>query len=135
MPHRREQRATSHVVAPDALTWLLGTVWLYQGAWCKVAGGRPDHSEIVAAAPLVGPGGARATTIAIGVAESTLAAWVISRRAPRVAAVVQTVLLTSMNASGWWFARNRLAHPRRMLARNALILTLIWVAATGGDAR
>ena len=65
----------------------------------------------------------------------SLAAWVVSWRAPRTAAAVQTLLIVSMHAGGWWFAPARLAHPRRLLVRNAGLLALIWVAATAGDGR
>jgi hypothetical protein len=40
-----------------------------------------------------------------------------------------------MNAGGWWFARERLDHPGRMLARNGLLVVAIWTAAAGGRRR
>jgi DoxX-like family len=117
------------------LTWLLGAVWLYQGAWAKVAGAHPVHTEIVASVPLVGPGRARPATVALGLAESAMTAWVVSRRSRRAAAVAQTALIVSMNAGGWWFARDRLDHPRRLWLRNALLVAAIWTAASGGRGR
>jgi hypothetical protein len=117
------------------LTWLVGAVWLYQGAWAKVAGARPAHTEIVASVPLVAPRRARPATVALGLAECAMAAWVVSRRSRRVAAVAQTALIASMNAGGWCFARHRLGHPRRLWLGNALLVAAIWTAASGGRAR
>jgi hypothetical protein len=77
----------------------------------------------------------RSSAVALGWAETALAAWVVSWRAPRTAAAVQTLLIVSMPAGGWWFAPARLAHPRRLLVRNAGLLALIWAAATAGDGR
>jgi hypothetical protein len=74
-------------------------------------------------------------TAALGVAECALAVWVLSSRARRAAAGVQTALIASMNAGGWWFARGHLHNPRRLLLRNSLLVAAIWMVATGGNER
>ena len=112
---------------------LIGGLWMYQGMWNKVLGARPEQAEIVAGVPLVGRRHARTVTVALGWAETGLAAWVVSRRAPRPAAVVQTLLIVAMNAGGWWFARTRLGNPRLLLLRNAALTVVIWAAAIAGD--
>ncbi len=114
---------------------LIGGLWLHQGIWSKVLGVRPEQADIVAGVPLVGRRHARTVTVALGWAETALAAWVVSRRAPRPAAIVQTLLIVSMNAGGWCFARTRLGDPRRLLLRNAALIAVIWAAATAGDDR
>jgi DoxX-like family len=114
---------------------LIGGLWLQQGLWNKVLGARPEHADIVAGVPVVGPRHARTVTMALGWAEAALAAWVISRRAPRPAAVAQTLLIVSMNTGGWCFARTRLGDPRRLLLRNAALIAVIWMAATARDDR
>jgi hypothetical protein len=122
-------------VARRGLGPLIGGLWLQQGMWNKVLGARPQHADIVAGVPLVGRRHARTVTVALGWAETALAAWVISRRALRPAAVVQTLLIVSMNAGGWCFARTRLGNPRRLLLRNAAVIAVIWAAATARDDR
>jgi DoxX-like family len=122
-------------VAWRGLGPLIGGLWLQQGMWNKVLGARPEQADIVAGVPLVGRRHARTVTVALGWAETALAAWVISRRAPRPAAVVQTLLIVSMNAGGWWFARNHLRDPRRLVLRNAALIALIWAAATAREDR
>jgi DoxX-like family len=115
--------------ARRGLGLLIGGLWLQQGMWNKVLGARPEQADIVAGVPLVGRRHARTVTVTLGWVETALAGWVISRRAPRRAAVVQTLLIGSMNAGGWCFARTRLGDPRRLLLRNAALITLIWAAA------
>lgn len=129
--HQRASRGWHE--ARRGLEFLSGGVWLYQGMWNKLLGARPEHVDIVAAVPLVGRGHARSVTAALGCAETALAVWVISRRAPRLAAFVQTLLIASMNAGGWCFARTRLEHPRRLLVRNAALIAVIWAAAMASD--
>ena len=64
-------------------------MWLYQGLWCRVLGRRRAHEAIVAAVPLVGVRHARRAAVVIGVAETTLAMWVLSRRARNGAAAAE----------------------------------------------
>jgi DoxX-like family len=131
----RQRARHGWCAAPQGLDLLIGGVWLYQGVWNKLLRARPEHADIVAAVPLVGRRHARSVTAALGCAETALAAWVISRRAPRPAALVQTLLIASMNAGGWRFARNRLRHPRWLLVRNAALIAVIWAAARARDDR
>jgi uncharacterized membrane protein YphA (DoxX/SURF4 family) len=127
---RRRCRAARRGLGP-----LIGGLWLHQGMWNKVLGARPEQADIVAGMPMVGRRHARTVTVALGWAETALAAWVVSGQAPRPAAVVQTLLIVSMNAGGWWFARTRLDDPRLLLLRNAALIALIWTAATAGADR
>jgi hypothetical protein len=107
---------------------LVAGVWGYQGLWRKVLRGS-RHRAIVAAAPGLPAGWAGPATVAIGLAETAVAGWVLAGRRPRAVAVVQTVGLVGMNAGGLAFAGERIAAPGRMLARNAAFLALIWHAA------
>lgn len=78
----------------------IAMVWLYEGLWCKLLGGVPRHADVIAAAPFIGPGAARAALITLGLAECGIAAWVLSGQRMRQAALVQTALLVAMNAGG-----------------------------------
>lgn len=112
--------------AGTALAAGIAAVWAHQGLWCKVLGRRPRHEAIVARVPGIGGRHARAVTVAIGVAEAVVAAWVLSGRAPRRAAAVQTVALLGMNGGGLLFARHDIPDVRRMLVRNAGLVVAIW---------
>jgi len=75
------------------------------------------------------PGRARDVTIAIGVGEVAMAAWIVSGFKPRTCAVAQTALMAGFNAGALTFARDELTSPRRLLMRNAGITALAWLAA------
>jgi hypothetical protein len=54
---------------PKLIRASIAVVWLYEGLWCKLLGGVPRHADVIAAAPFIGPGAARAALIALGLAE------------------------------------------------------------------
>src|SRR5262249_30070008 len=66
---------------------------------------------------------------ALGLGETALAAWVISARAPRRAAAVQTVLLLAMNGGGLLWGRAHIALPGAMVVQNLAFLALVWLVA------
>lgn len=109
---------------------VLAGVWLYQGVWAKVLDGDPSHREIVGRMPGMTPTSARAATTAIGLLEAGLAAWVLSGRRPRACAAAQIGLMAGFNAGALIFARARLESPERLLARNAGLAALAWLAAS-----
>jgi hypothetical protein len=107
-----------------ALRFPLAAVWLYQGFWCKLLGRSPRHRRIVASVP-----GAAGLLPAIGAAECALAAWILSGRLPRGAAIAQTALLAGMNAGGLLWAEHEISDPAGMILQNAAFLSLAWVVA------
>jgi uncharacterized membrane protein YphA (DoxX/SURF4 family) len=109
----------------------IALVWLYEGLWCKLLGGMPRHAEVIAATPFLGPAAARAALITLGLAECGIAAWVLSGRRMRQAALVQIVLLVAMNAGGTIWARRLIPDPAGMIVQNLAFLVLIWIAAEG----
>lgn len=126
---------TTSTLVRRVATGAVAAVWLHQGLWCKVVQQGSTHEAIVAGAPFVGPARARAVTVAIGTAETALAAWVWSRRAPARAAAAQTALLIGMNVGGLLFARQRIAAPGHMVARNVAFLAVIWAVPVLGPSR
>jgi hypothetical protein len=104
-------------------------VWLYHGLWCKVLGRCPEQARIVADVPGLRAGRAEALLLALGVAETALAGWVISGARPRLAAATGTTLVLVMNAGGFAFGRRHIAAPRALLLENACFLALAWLAA------
>ncbi len=101
-------------------------MWLYHGLWCKLLGHAPEQARIVDAAP----GGGNIALMLIGIAEVTLATWIIAGRAPRVAAATQTILLIAMNAAGLWFAPQLIHDPAAMIVSNLALIALAWLVAT-----
>jgi hypothetical protein len=107
----------------------IALVWLYEGLWCKVLGGVPRHAAVISSVPFIGPVGSRIALITLGLAESGIAAWVLSGRRMRQAAIMQTVLLVSMNAGGLIWARRLIPDPPGTILQNFAFLMLIWVVA------
>jgi uncharacterized membrane protein YphA (DoxX/SURF4 family) len=104
-------------------------VWLYHGLWCKLLGRCPEQASIVAEVPGLRGGRAKALLVALGIAETILAIWVISGARPRLAAATGTTLVLSMNAGGFAFGRRHIAAPKALLLENACFLALAWLAA------
>jgi hypothetical protein len=107
----------------------IAAVWLYQGGWCKLVAPNERHLRVVADLPGVGASNARNVLAIVGTVEVGLAAWVLSGRAPRSAAVAQTALLGAMNGGGLLYSRGTIAEPANMMTQNLALIALIWSAA------
>ncbi len=115
------------------MTAALAAVWLVHGLYNKLLGGSPRHLAIVQSVPgLAGATGER-VLVAVGLLEVGIAVWLLSRRAPRWCAAVQTVVLLSMNVAELKFARALLLWPAGLLPLNLAFLTLVWRAAIRGQ--
>jgi uncharacterized membrane protein YphA (DoxX/SURF4 family) len=116
--------------------WLIrsavAAVWVYEGLWCKLLGGAPDQRRVVEAVPRLGPRTGASFLLALGAVETALGAWVLSGLAPVPCALVQTLLLVTLNANGIVWARRLIHDPAGMVVKNFAFLVLAWVAATLG---
>jgi DoxX-like family len=108
----------------------VAAVWLYEGIWCKLLGGEPNQARVINAVPALGPRFGGPFLKILGVAEVLLALWVLSRLAPVVCALAQTVLLVALNFGGLVFARKLIHDPLGMLVKNFAFLILAWVSAS-----
>jgi uncharacterized membrane protein YphA (DoxX/SURF4 family) len=107
----------------------IAAVWLYHGVWNKLLAPAGRHAGIVASAPAIG-GLSPVTTLAIvGIGEVLLAAWVVSGRGRRLAAIVQTLVLVAMNVGGLVWANDQIADPGGMIVQNVAFLVLVWIVA------
>jgi uncharacterized membrane protein YphA (DoxX/SURF4 family) len=122
----------------DALCWLaryaVALVWAYNGLYCKLFQGDISHLQVFASLPFIPLGCTLVPFMALGLFEAFLAGWVIWGRAPRMAALVQTLLLLAMNAGGLVWGLASIEHPGAMVVQNLSFLVLVWLAATKGDA-
>jgi hypothetical protein len=117
--------------SPKLIRASIALVWLYQGLWCKVLGWTPQQKALVADVPFIGPVAARTVLIALGLVECSIAAWVLSGKRMRDAALAQTALLIAMNAGGIIWAWRLIPDVGSMLVQNFAFLVLIWIAAEG----
>jgi len=112
-----------------ALRILVAAVWLIHGGYNKLLGGSPRHLSIVQSVPgLAGGAGTRMLRV-VGVAEIAIAVWVLSRRAPRLCAATQTLVLLTMNVVELTYARGLLLWPPGLIPINLLFLGAAWYAA------
>lgn len=77
------------------LTYLIATVWLINGLFCKLLNFVPRHQQIVT--QILGEDYAVILTKLIGVAEIGMAVWVLSRVFSRFNAIVQIAIVLTMN--------------------------------------
>lgn len=114
--------------------WLIrvavAAVWLYEGLWCKLLGGEPHQLEVVQAVPRLGPRVGALFLTLLGAVETILALWALSGLAAVPCAVVQTLLLVTLNANGLVWARNIIHDPAGMVVKNFAFLMLVWVSAS-----
>ena len=114
--------------------WLIhvavSSVWLYEGLWCKLLNGEPRQVQVVEAVPRYGPRRGVVFLKLLGVIEVGLAMWALSDIAPLVCALVQTVLLITLNACGLLWARRIIHDPAGMVVKNFAFLVLAWVSAS-----
>jgi hypothetical protein len=77
------------------LNYLIATVWLANGLFCKVLNLVPRHEQIVAR--ILGEEFSRPLTLTIGLAEIAMAVWIMSGIKSRLNALAQIVIVAMMN--------------------------------------
>lgn len=77
------------------LNYFIAAVWLVNGLFCKLLNLVPRHREIVAG--ILGNNHSRILTILIGLSEILMAVWILSRIKPRLNAIIQMIVISSMN--------------------------------------
>jgi hypothetical protein len=77
------------------LTICISLVWLINGLFCKLLNFVPRHEEIVAR--ILGAEHSSFFTKAIGIAEMLMFVWIISRIRSRWCAIMQMVIIATMN--------------------------------------
>jgi uncharacterized membrane protein YphA (DoxX/SURF4 family) len=107
-------------------------VWLYEGLWCKLLGRTPSQVKVVTAVPRFGALFGAPFLMALGVVEVGLGVWAISGVAPALCAVVQVVLLITLNINGLIWARRLIHEPLGMVFKNAAFLVLVWITGAMG---
>jgi len=86
-------------------TWVnyfIGIVWLANGLFCKILDLVPRHQEIVA--KILNTEHPRFITLLIGIAEVGMAIWVLSNIRSRLNAIVQIIIILTMNTLEFFLA-------------------------------
>ena len=80
------------------LNILIATVWFLNGLYCKVLNLVPRHEEIVERILVLDRPSAHIFTILIGISEIFMAVWILSRFQHRLNAILQIVIIATMNS-------------------------------------
>jgi DoxX-like family len=92
------------------LTYLIAAVWLANGLCCKVLNMVPRHQLIVA--NILGYDYAWVLTKLIGIAEIIMALWIVIRYQSRLNALVQVLIIATMNTMEFILVPNLLLWGR-----------------------
>jgi hypothetical protein len=77
------------------LTYLIASVWLVNGLFCKVLNLVPRHEQIVA--NILCHDFARSLTVLIGLSEIVMAGWIVTGQWKRLNAITQISIVATMN--------------------------------------
>ena len=102
-------------------------VWILFGLVFKVLHVVPRHEAIVAT--VLGSTAAGPVTLLIGLTETAMGIWILSRWRPRTCATAQTIAIVTMNAVELSLARDQLLAPLPMVCANSLFLAVGWYLA------
>lgn len=88
------------------LTFMIASVWLINGLFCKVLNLTPRHHEIVER--ILGDNHSRMITIIIGVSEILIALWIISQYKSKLNALAQITIVAVMNVIEFFIVQDLL---------------------------
>jgi hypothetical protein len=108
----------------ELITYFIAAVWLVNGLVCKVLDIVPRHRQIVAR--ILGKQHSLFLTRAIGFAEILMTVWILSGVAPRLNAIIQIVVIASMNLLEYFLARDLLLWGRLNIIFASLFIFLIY---------
>ncbi len=111
------KRAAIHKI----LTILISLVWLINGLYAKVLGFVPRHQEIVAR--ILGSEISFVAVKVICALEICMFIWIISRKFSRLAAVMQIIIVMTMNVMEFILVPNLL-----LFGRMNIIIALVFVS-------
>jgi DoxX-like protein len=106
------------------LNYLIATVWIANGLFCKVLNLVPRHQEIVAR--ILGHGNAALLTKAIGISEIAMATWILSGYRARLNVLTQITIIATMNILEFILAPDLLLWGRFNLLFAVLFILLIF---------
>jgi hypothetical protein len=123
-PNLPAGRQSQHTSKPAALLrWFIATVWLINGFFCKVLNLVPRHELIVSR--ITGTEHARALTLAIGLAEMGMFAWIVSGWRIKENAVIQVFVIAIMNILEFWLVPDLLLWGKFNIVFAILFIVLI----------
>ena len=112
------------VLIHNLINYLIAIVWFANGFFCKVLDLVPKHQKIVER--ILGTDNARSLTLLIGFAEIGMAIWIISGIRSRLNAIVQMLIIATMNTLEFFLAPDLLLWGKANAIFAFLLLLLIY---------
>ena len=104
--------------------YFIAAVWIANGLFCKVLNLVPRHQEIVER--ILNVENARSLTLLIGLAEISMAIWILSNFRSRLNAVLQIIVIATMNTLEFFLAPDLLLWGKANAISAFLLLLLIY---------
>lgn len=111
-------------VLHSILTYIIAFVWLINGLFCKVLNLVPRHEQIVAR--ILGSKYSKQLTIMIGIAEILIAGIVLIKLKTKMNAVMQMLIIASMNIVEFIAAPDLLLWGRANIILAFMLISLIY---------
>lgn len=111
-------------VLHSILTYIIAFVWLINGLFCKVLNLVPRHEQIVAR--ILGSKYSKQLTIMIGIAEILIAGIVLIKLKTKMNAVMQMLIIASMNIVEFIVAPDLLLWGRANIILAFMLISLIY---------
>jgi len=107
------------------LNYLIASIWLINGLFCKVLNLVPRHEQIVST--ILGSTYSSALTTVIGVSEILMAVWILSKFKTRINAITQIIIVITMNIIEFTLAPNLLLWGKLNLIFALIFVTIVYV--------
>ncbi|MGN6440125.1 MAG: DoxX-like family protein [Agriterribacter sp.] len=105
------------------VNYLIALVWFFNGLFCKLLNFVPRHQQIVTA--ILGTKHAENLTKIIGVLEIAMALWILAGVFRKLNAIVQSVIIITMNILEYLFVPDLLLWGRYNIIFASLFVLLI----------
>src|SRR6478735_10974171 len=106
------------------LSYCIAMIWLANGLFCKVFNLVPRHQQIVAG--ILGDKNARVFTVLIGLSETAMAVWIISKIKTSVNAISQIIVIAVMNTIEFFLVPDLLLWGRFNSVFAGLLIIIIY---------
>ena len=106
------------------INYFIATVWIANGLFCKALNLVPRHNEIVER--ILNVENSRPLTLFIGFAEIGMGIWIISGKWSRLNAVIQIMVIATMNTLEFFLAPDLLLWGKVNAIFASLLILLIY---------
>ncbi|MBP0903456.1 DoxX-like family protein [Mariniflexile gromovii] len=111
----------------NVIKYFIATVWILNGLFCKILNFVPRHEQIVSR--ILGSEYSKPLTILIGIFEVIMAIWILSNIKPKLNAVIQIVVIATMNILEFILVPNLLLWGRYNIIFASILILMVYYNA------